>query len=432
MGSGFSATNCAHRLEKLLKHEEAEIILISRTDYLLFYPLLIEGGTGGLEPRHTAVSIRSFLKRSTFRLGEVLEIELDKNSVRYQVGHQGPIQTIHYDHLIFALGSVATHPPVPGLREHALQMKSLSDAFVLNDRVIEMLEVANEIKDPAIRRGLLNFTIVGGNFTGIEAAGEINYFLRRAQKRYPNIQRLDVRVTLIEKEKRILNQLDADLARYAMKRMEKNGVRFRLQTLLKEIHADHVVMEHGETMNTNSVVWCAGFAPHPLIGKSGLPIGEGGYIQCENDMRVRGLRNVWAVGDSAINVDSSGHKYPQTAQHAMREGLHVAGNIWRTLDGRPTLPSNIKNRGQVAAIGYHAGVGKLMGIKFSGFPAWVLKRLIHWSKIPGFSRKVRIACDWFLDLFFSRDVVQLGIVPTPPTVPSASKSRRGQIVKVTD
>jgi NADH dehydrogenase len=144
-----------------------------------------------------------------------------------------------------------------------------------------------------------------------------------------------------------------------------------------------------------------------------LPLDRLGYIVCERDQRVRGFQNVWAIGDSAVNLGPDGKPYPATAQHALREGNNLGRNIAAVFQGRPTRPCNIASRGSMAALGRHKAVAKVFGYKVKGFPAWFIRQTYYLMRIPGWSRKLRIALDWTLNLFFARDIVQLGARPAP-------------------
>ena len=104
-----------------------------------------------------------------------------------------------------------------------------------------------------------------------------------------------------------------------------------------------------------------------------------------------------------------GAAYPATAQVALRAGRHAAANIRRALRGAPTLPFAYASQGSLAALGCRTGVAEVFGVKLSGFAAWFLWRTVYLLKMPGWSRRARVALDWTADLHFSRDFVQLGV-----------------------
>jgi len=409
LGGGFGGAYCARALEKALRPAEAEILLIDRRNYFVFYPLLVEAGTGSLSPRHAVVSIRTFLRSASFRMAEVLDVDFAARTLTCRAGATGETAQVAFDHLVVALGSVTRMPAVPGLAEFAFEMKSLADAVALRDRAIELLEAADATADAAARRALLHFVVVGGNFTGVEVAGEFHVFLREAARRYRNVRPAECRVTLIEIADRVLGALDRELSDYATRSMRRRGMEVRLRTSVARIEADRVLLDGGESLATRTVIWCAGIAPNPLLARLGLPRDRLGYLLCDRELRAQGHANVWAIGDCAVNIDAAGKAYPATAQHASAQGKHLAANIARVVRGAAPRPFDYASRGATAALGCRTGVASVFGVKVSGFAAWFVWRTLYLAKMPGFGRKVRVAIDWALDLLFARDYVQLGV-----------------------
>jgi NADH dehydrogenase len=303
---------------------------------------------------------------------------------------------------------------LPGLREHAFQLKTLGDAIALRDRAIQMLELANGTRSAAERAALLQFVIVGGNFTGTELAGQFQELLNQASRYYDNVHPTECRVILFELADRILPALDKELADYAAVHLSRQGVDIRLRTSIQNVTPSFVDLSTGERLATNTVIWCAGVAPNPLIAKLPLPVDTKGYIRCDPDMRVSGFQNVWATGDCAVILDPQGRPYPATAQHAIQEARCVAMNLSRELTNQPTLPCDIKTRGSLAAIGQQRGVARIGRFRLSGFTAWLINRLYYLWQMPGTARKLRLGFDWILDLVFSPDYVQLGVHQAEP------------------
>ena len=417
LGGGFGGAYCARALEKALGRFDVDVCLIDRNNYFVFYPLLIEAGAGGIEPRHAVVPIRSFLRDADFVRAEITGIDVTRQTVTCRFAGRDAQQIISYEHLVIALGSVSRMPNVPGLREWGLQIKTLSDAIALRDRAIHLLELADSAESLDERRALLHFVVVGGNFTGVELAGEFQYFLRQAARLYRNLSPDDCRVTLIEITDRILPALDRELADYARQRLEGLGVRILLGCSVKSVFTGSAELSDGHTLQAHSVIWAAGVAPNPLISKLGLPLDDLGYIVCERDLRVRGFQNIWAIGDCAVNPGPDGKPYPATAQHALREGEDLARNIADVFRGRAARPSDISSRGSMAALGGRKAVARVFNHNLTGFPAWFIRQTYYLMRMPGWSRKARIALDWTLNLLFSRDIVQLGIRSTPPDAP---------------
>ena len=412
LGGGFGGAYCAKQLERLLGDRPCEVFLIDRRNYFIFYPFLIEAGTGGIEPRHAVIPLRQFLRKSHFHTGEIEFVDTAARKLYDRLPGTDTVREVRYDQLVIAVGSTTRMPNIPGLRDYAFEMKSLIDAISLRDRAIQMLELAESTPDARSRAAFLHFVVVGGNFTGVELAGQFQDFLNKATRFYRHIAPAECRVTLIEIADRVLTALDPKLSNYAAQHLTRLGVDVRLSTSVEQIASDWVRLSTGGQLATNTVIWCAGVAPNPLIGTLGLPEGSvdaKGYINCDRDLRVRGCEDIWAVGDCAVIRDAQGQPYAQTAQNAIGEAETLADNLVRTLDGLPALPCDIRTRGSLAAIGDHRGVARIGRYRFSGVTAWLINRLFYLWAIPAWSRKVKIAVDWLVDLALSRDYVQLGV-----------------------
>lgn len=410
VGGGFGGAYAAQTLAKKAPRD-TEVVLIDRQNFLLFYPLLIEAGVGQLEPRHVTVPIRKFLgKRATFVMADVEHIDLEQEQITYRVAGLKEPGLMHYDQLVLAPGSITKLPPIPGLAEHAFELKSLRDSIEFRDRGIRLLEMANTVQNAEARRALLRVVIVGANFSGVELAGEYHEFLTTQARNYPNLDESDVEIMLVEYADRILPAIDADLALFARKNLEGRGLVVKTKTSLTEVAAEHVILTTGEKVFTHTTVWTAGIAPSPLLRLiPGLPVNERGYIICDRTTKVKDHDNLWAVGDSAFIPTKEGKPHGATAQNASRQGPLAATNVLRQMRGEPLKDFEFSEIGSLAAIGCRTAVARVMGIKVSGLLAWFMFRTVYVMKMPSWSRRVRILIDWTLSLFFRQEPVQLGV-----------------------
>ncbi|MFO7653071.1 MAG: NAD(P)/FAD-dependent oxidoreductase [Candidatus Krumholzibacteriia bacterium] len=408
VGGGFGGATCAQKLIRRFDRDEAEVVLLDRNNFFVFYPFLVEAGTGALSPRHAVVGLRAFTRGGRFVMGEFVDADLEAQRIRYRpVGSPEPVE-MDYDHLVLGLGSVTKLPPVPGLAEHGFGIKSIGDAIDLRDRAIRLLEQADITEDPHLRRSLLHFVVVGGNFTGVELVGELQVFLRRATRHYRNIAAGDIRMTLVEIADDILPGFDRDLSQFAVGSLRKRGIDVRLETTVSRIEERRVVLDPEEELHAATVIWAAGIAPSPVTQRLDLARDDRGWLLCDPELRVQKHERVWALGDCAVNPDPQGDPYPATAQHAVGQGKALADNLLRVLRGQEPRPCVIESRGSLVALGCRTGVARVLGIKLSGFPAWFLWRTVYLTKMPGWGRRARVALDWTVDLLFGRDDVQMG------------------------
>jgi NADH dehydrogenase len=295
------------------------------------------------------------------------------------------------------------------MNEHALSLKTLGDAFQLRNHILSRLEEAEITDDDAVRRTLLTFVTIGGGFSGVETAAAINDLIKDVAAFYPRSQSTGYRSIIIHAGDRILGELDADLAWFAQRKLEARGVEVRLKTRVNEVTRDRVVLGDGQAIATGSVISTVGNVPHPLVDKLGLP-QERGRILVDDCLRIRGFRNLWALGDAALVPDvQKGGVCPPTAQYAVREGKQCAKNVLAVIRGRAPEPFRYKGRGQLAVIGKHCGIAQIGKWKLSGLGAWLLWRTVYFMKLPGLRCRVRVAFDWMLDFLFPRDITKVEV-----------------------
>ena len=415
LGGGFGGAYLAQSLKKYAKRNDVEIIIIDRNNFFVFYPLLVEAGTGSIEPRHCSVPIRDFARGSELFMGEIKTLDIPSRTVGYRLIGDDRDRSIRFDHLVVALGSVTRILPehiVSGVREHAFEMKHMTDAVAVRDRAIELLELANAVDDPEERRRLLHFVIVGGNVTGIEVIGELENFVRDATVQYHHLRREDCSFTVIEGSPCILGILPESQHEWAARKLEKRGITLRTGMTVKEVHADHVITADGERVPCGTVIWTAGIAPNPVLQQlEGLPLNQFNGLDCNADYSAKGLDRVWGLGDCASVPGADGKPMPPLAQIAIRQAPQLAANIIATIEGRPTTSGGVAVQGILVPLGWHRGVAKLKGLRFEGFFAWAMWRAIYLLKTPGWRRRFRVMMDWFINMFCKRDYVQLGMVP---------------------
>jgi len=410
LGGGFAGLATARKLERMLRPDEATLTLVSRENFSLFTPMLPEVGSGNLETRHVCTPVRAQLERTTFVLGDVLSVDLERKTVAVEhvIAHSHSAHA--YDHLIFALGSVNSTFGLPGIAERTLPYKTLEDADRLRNHVIAMLEVAAITTDVEERRRLLRFVFVGGGFTGVEAAGEMADFFRSSLHFYPTIEPSDVEVYLVEGGKKLLPELQAGMGEYSAKALSRRGIRVMTNAMVAGADNLGLQIKDGAKIETRTIVWSAGVKPSPVVAALPIGSGRGGSIVVNEDLSVPNYPGVWALGDCASIPAPDGTKVPATAQHAIRQGPVLAHNVAATLRGEKTRPFHYVSFGMMASLGARRGVAGLKGkYLLKGFPAWVLWRSYYLFRLPGLDRQARVAFDWTLGLLFPRDIAELRV-----------------------
>ena len=414
-GGGFAGVAAARALERVLPRQSARLILVNDVNFALYTPFLPEAAAGTIEPRHVVTPLREILKRTNLRLGAITGHDPATRTVEL-TGHNGDVDEIRYDQFVLALGSVSRLLPVPGLAEHAIGFKSLADAIWLRNHVVETLEEANASEDHSRREELLTYVFVGGGYAGLEALAELQDFAVDAMDAYPRARLHGMRWILIEAAGRVLPEIDAQLADYAVRELRGRGIDIRLETRIEEVDDRSVRLSTGEVVPARTVVWTTGVIPHPSLAALNVPLDERGRVQVDEYGRVKDLEHVWAIGDSAAIPDpaTDGRRpSPPTAQYATRQGKTVARNVAAAIGiGKPSR-FTYKNKGQFVNLGRYKAVAMVGSFKLSGFLAWWLARSYHLSQIPGVVRKIRAVVDWTVGLPFARDVAELGSIGHP-------------------
>jgi NADH:ubiquinone reductase (H+-translocating) len=415
-GGGFGGYYTARTLERVLPQHSARVTLVSDVNFLLFTPLLPGAAAGTLEPRHVVVPLREQLTTTDLWLGRVSGAAPERNLLTVD-SLDGRRHELRYDQLVVALGSTSRTLPIPGLVEHAMGFKTLSEAIMLRNRVLSQLEIAETVPDAETRAEFLTFVFVGAGYAGLEGLAELQDFMADVIDLYPRCRVQGMRWILVEAKERVMPEVAPSLAAFAERELRGRGIEIRTNTTVEEVSDRWVRLKGGETIPARTVAWTAGVKPHPVVARLGLPLGAGGRIDVDQTMRVRGHENVWAIGDAAAVPDPArkGEASPPTAQHAIRQGRRVARNVAAELGvGGRVKPFTYRTLGVFVDMGRHQAVASTMGIKWRGFPAWFLARTYHLANMPGMKRKLRLVVDWTVSLLFDRDTSELGQLGHPP------------------
>lgn len=418
IGGGFGGVFAAKALERQGRGK-LDVELVNANNYFVFQPLLPEVAASTIHSADAVVPLRQLLRRVQMRQAEVMGIDFaNKTVIVVQGAKRTPID-LRYDELVIALGTGVDLKRFPGLPEHALTMKDLSDAHRLRTHVIGCLETADVTEDPQVKQQLLTFVVVGAGFSGVETVAEVRELVRRALRYYPNIKPEEVGFYIVEYAPRILPTFPADLAAYATRRLRLHGIEVLTGIGVKSATGTAVELTDGRIVPTSTIVATIGNSPHPLVSTLGLDM-HWGRIRTDRFMRVPGQEGVWALGDAALiplvddPQEDPAHYATQTAQFAVREGRQLAANIVAKLSGKPLKPFAYTSKGALASLGMSKAVADVYGIKLSGTLAWLLWRGFYLSFLPGFISKLRVGLNWLVNSILPPNIVQIQ-VPPPAT-----------------
>ncbi len=417
-GGGFGGLYAARRLERRLPRHSARIQIVSDVNFLLYTPLMPGAAAGTLEPRHVVVPLREELEWADLYLGRITGADPGVNELYVRALDERD-ETLRYDQLVVALGSVSRVLPIPGLAEHALGFKSLADAIAVRNHALLNLEIAESLPDDDSRREYLTFIFVGAGYAGVEGIAELQDYVNDIIEKYPRCRVAGTRWILVEALDRIMPEIPASLAEFASRELRRRGIELRTGTRLERMDEMSAVLSTGEHVRTRTVCWTAGVKPPGVVRHLGLPLTREGRIDVDATMRVRGWDNVWAIGDTAAVPDPAKARRapsPPTAQHAIRQGRRVGSNVAAVLSGGKPRPFRYRTLGVFVDLGQHKAVATMLGLRLRGFPAWFAARTYHLVMMPGMGRRVRLAIDWTVGLVFGRASAELGQLGHPPSL----------------
>ncbi len=408
IGGGFAGATLARKLEKLLP-PEWEIYLLSKTNFITYNPLLPEVVGASILPGHVLAPLRQMVKRARVRMVTVTDIDLESRTIHYENDQPGQL---HFDQLVIAAGVKANVGMVPGMADFAMPLKTVGDAVFIRNHIISRIEQATIHPDKEYRKHLTTFVIIGGGFSGVEVAGEVDDFLRNAARFYKNVDHKDCKIILLHGTDCLLPELSKKLGKKTEEIFTQRGIDVRLQARAVEVTENSVKLKSGEVIQGGTVICTIGTTPHNFLEHAQLP-AERGRLIVREDMSVADAEGVWAIGDCAVVPNAyDGKPCPPTAQFADRQARQLAVNINRSIRNKPTKAFHYKPTGSLASIGHNKAAAEVYGVQLAGFVGWLMWRGIYLVKVPTLARKVRLYLEWSWAMLFPPDLSHLDFKTT--------------------
>lgn len=402
--------------------QDVEITVVSSDNCHTFHGFTGEVLTGILPAAHTLTPLRELLPRANFVQGTAQSVDIDRQTVLVKVGDR--LETFHYDHLLFGIGSRDPFERIRGLQEYGWRLKQVYDMQALRDHLIRTLEQADATSDPDRRDDLLHFVIAGGGFAGVEMCAAIAEWFKTAKRQYPVLCKHQPRLTLVHSGSELLEVLRpryTKLADYAQKTLEQYGVQFVWNAKVCEITPQGAHLENGRFLHSQTVIVTAGISRLPIPGTESLPRDATGRLLTDTHLNVKGYSNLWAGGDTAkVKHPSEAGDCPSNALFAMKHGMCAGDNIARSLNARALRHFRFTGMGQAAGLGIGRGIAELYGIQMTGPLAWLLRLGFFIWFMPSMGQSLRILLDWLLLPLTGRYMVPLSnprqVAATVPTL----------------
>ena len=411
VGCGFGGLEAARKLQGA----EVDVTIVEKTNHHLFQPLLYQVATAGLAAPSISAPVRLLFRSQpniTTLLGEVTQIDPAAHEVQLANGTR-----LGWDHLIVAAGATHSYFGNDGWARMAPGLKTLADAFEIRRRVLMSFEAAEIEADPARRRALLTFAVIGAGPTGVEMAGTLAEIARHTlEGEFRRIDPGSAEVLLIEGGARVLQAMPESLSQRALEQLQKLGVQVRLNAKVTAIDETGLTVESpfsdggagtgSHHIACHCVIWAAGVAASPLgrlvAAASGAETDRAGRVKVLPDLSLPGHPDISVVGDLAAAMSHRPGKEPKpvpgVSPGAKQMGRAAAANVLRRIAGQETVPFRYRDYGNLATIGRNSAVvdlGTPFGpLRFSGRLAWLFWLFAHAYFLIGFRNRIVVLMDW--------------------------------------
>lgn len=421
VGGGYAGFYTALKLEKHLRRGEAEVVMVDPLPYMTYQPFLPEVAAGSIEPRHSVVSHRRHLKRTTVITAKVTGIDHAAKTATI-TPEVGDAYELDYDHVVVTAGSVSRTFPIPGVADVAIGMKSIEEAIAVRDRLIDNFHRAALLPAGPERDRLLTVVVVGGGFAGIETFAELRSLASALLREYPGLTIDDTHFHLIEAMGRIMPEVSLKTSHWVLKNLAQRAATVHLDTQLTSAVGGVIELSTGESFESDLVIWTAGVMANPVVRGTDLPVEERGRLRAQAELRIvdeqgQVVEGAWTAGDVAAVPDLTGGGVGgfcvPNAQHAVRQGKVLAKNLVAALRGEAPKQYVHKNLGAVAGLGLGYGAFQSGNFAVTGLIAWFMHRGYHGLAIPMWERKLRVVGGWVGHFFLGRDTVSLSARETP-------------------
>jgi len=390
IGAGFGGVSMA----KYLRNKSIEVLVLDHNNYHNFQPLMYQIASGALEPHSIAYPIRRIFrkyKNLKFRMAHVDRIDHQHKKLETNIG------VFTYDELIIATGSETNYFGFEPLKNKILTLKSIPDALNIRSYIFQNLEktLRNNLKNESLEE-IMSIAVVGGGPAGIEMAGALAEMKKYViPKDFPEIDISMMHINLYQSSGKLLKTMSEESSKKSLEFLRQLGVNVLLNSRVVDYQDDHLFLKDGSSFKTDTVIWTAGVKGVTIEGLPKEVMGGGNTILVDPYNQVKGLKNMYAIGDVASCItDSNPRGLPGLAPVAQQQGKHLAKNILNVIQEKPLEKFVYKDKGSMATIGRKLAVVDLPKFSFQGSFAWFVWMFVHIMSLVGFRNKLVVLLDW--------------------------------------
>ena len=397
------------KLARTLGRSGLQVVLIDMNNYNQFPPLIYQVASAGLEPSNVAFPFRRIFQKQRdffFRMGRALRVNPAENTLTTTFGD------VHYDYLVLAAGAETNYFGNKNVEQSAMPMKTVINAMDLRNTLLSCFEKA-ETEDDSRRRGeLMNIVVVGGGPSGVEITGALADMKKLVFRReYKHLDPNEFQIHIIDGKDRLLSSMDPRSSAEAEKDLRAMGVDIILNKFVTDYRDHQIILKDGTSIPTRTVIWVSGIKAVAIDGIPRESIGHAGRVLVDRFNRVKGLSNVYAIGDQSLVEGDPDYPlgHPQLAQVAIQQAVNLAENFMRLDDGEADglRPFRYRNLGTMATIGRKKAAAEIGRLKFGGFMAWLLWLAVHLRSILGVRNKAMILINWAWNYFNYKQSLRL-------------------------
>jgi NADH dehydrogenase len=406
VGGGAAGLRLTSRLGASLgRRRRASITLLDKSRIHVWKPLLHEVASGSMDSETDSLELIAHARRRhyRYRIGEMIGLNRAKRQIYVapSLDEDGqiviPPRVLGYDTLVIAVGSVANDFGTPGVHEHAITLDTLDQAVRFNRRMINACLRANAQYEP-LRPGQLHVAIIGAGATGVELAAELHKSMRELASY--NLDRIDfekfIKIELIEAAPRILPALPESLATATAEALRKLAVNIRTGTRVMAIRASEVVLDSGEIVPAELIVWAAGIkAPDFLRDLDELETDRINRLIVRPTLQTSRDDDIFAIGDcAAVVLPGSSEPLPPRAQTAHQEADYMVKAVKARLRGSPLPEFKYRDLGSLVALADYQTLGLIFkNVKMQGLIARLAYKSLHKRHLQALHGSFKVAID---------------------------------------
>ncbi len=303
---------------------DLNIRLLSKDAYLTHRPRLYESN-----PQDMRTPLAPVLEPIGvgLEIAEVTAIDAPRRRVRAQTEHGA--REYPYDGLILAAGSVLRPPPMELVNARVWNVDDLAAAVELDQH----LKAVMAAPKPAENGDTV--VIIGAGFTGIELAAEMR---ARLGEHGGAARAAAARVVLLDAAATVGADIGPGPRPHILEALQAARVEVRLNTEIRRIEGDRIVLDDGGEIIAATVIVTAGVQANVLAAGLGLQTDTAGRLLVDAHLRVKGASGLYAAGDMAHALTDASHVALMSCQHAMPMGKFAGYNAASDLLNLAALP----------------------------------------------------------------------------------------------